>query len=174
MENNNTKRYWSQGHTPQSHKQSFENRSRENVINRQHQKPEENQNAGGENSPAESFSKERGYKKLFAWQKADELAFQVYKATEMFPREETYGVKSQLRRAALSVPTNLVEGNGRQGRKEFKQYVNIALGSLSEVEYLLDFSLKLGYFSTEQHEALCSVRNSVGGLLWKLHKSIAA
>ena len=169
----NQKRYWPQGHMPQSHRQSFGKRPQENGRQQQLPKNEEEQNAGAEHAPQERFSSERGYKKLIAWQKADELAFRVYKATEMFPREETYGVKSQLRRAALSVPTNLVEGNGRQGRKEFKQYVNIALGSLSEVEYLLDFSLKLGYFSTEQHEALCSVGNSVGGLLWKLHKSIA-
>ena len=168
----NSKRYWPQGHTPQSHRQTFGDRSQENSKQRQTPNNAEEQGVGAGQALQENFSKERGYKKLIAWQKADELAFRIYKATEMFPREETYGVKSQLRRAALSVPTNLVEGNGRQGRKEFKQYVNIALGSLSEVEYLLDFSLKLGYFPAEQHEALCAVRNSVGGLLWKLHKSI--
>ena len=169
----NSKRYWPQGHTAQSHRQAFENRTRENGLQTQPPKNAKEQNPGTKHAPQENVPQERGYKKLIAWQKADELALQVYKATEMFPREETYGVKSQLRRAALSVPTNLVEGNGRQGKREFKQYVNIALGSLSEVEYLLDFSLKLGYFSAEQHEALCSARNSVGGLLWRLHKSIA-
>ncbi len=81
----------------------------------------------------------KGYKKLFVWQKADELAYQVYLASKKFPRDEIYGITSQLRRAVLSVPTNLVEGSGRQGSGERKQFINIALGSLTEVEYLLSF-----------------------------------
>ena len=64
-----------------------------------------------------------GYQKLVVWQKADELAFAVYQAAKGFPRDERYGMTSQLRRAALSVPTNLVEGASRQGKKEFKQFV---------------------------------------------------
>ena len=63
---------------------------------------------------------EAGYKKLVVWQKADELAFEVYLATRTFPKDEIYGVISQLRWAALSVPTNIVEGSGRQGKKELK------------------------------------------------------
>ena len=85
---------------------------------------------------------EKGYKKLIVWQKADVLAYQVYIETKDFPKEEIYGVTSQLRRAALSVPTNIVEGYGRQGKKELRWFINIALGSLAETEYLLDFSLK--------------------------------
>lgn len=113
-----------------------------------------------------------GYKKLIVWQKADELAYQVYLETKSFPREEIYGITSQLRRAALSVPTNLVEGIGRQGKNELKQFLNIALGSTAETEYLLDFSLKLGYFSKETHEKLQGLRQEVGNLLWKFYKSI--
>jgi four helix bundle protein len=89
---------------------------------------------------------EAGYKKLIVWQKGDELTYQIYMETKKFTREEMYGVTSQLRRAALSIPTNLVEGTGRQGKKELKQFANIALGSVAEAEYLLDFSLRLGYF----------------------------
>ena len=62
----------------------------------------------------------KGYRKLIVWQKADELAYQVYLATSEFPKDEIYGIRAQLRRAVLSVPTNIVEGYGRQGKKELK------------------------------------------------------
>ncbi len=84
---------------------------------------------------------DKGYRKLLVWQKADEFAYQVYIVTKTFPKNEIYGVTSQLRRAALSVPMNIVEGYGRQGRNELKYFANIALGSLAEAEYLIDFSL---------------------------------
>lgn len=116
--------------------------------------------------------KEKGYKKLIVWQKADELAFQIYLVTENFPKREIYGITSQLRRAALSVPTNIVEGYGRQSKRELKQFVNIALGSLAEVEYLLDFCLKLKYLSTKEYGELQDLRQEVGNLLWKFYKSI--
>ena len=115
---------------------------------------------------------EKGYKKLIVWQKADELAYRVYVTTKNFPEREIYGITSQLRRAALSVPTNIVEGCGRQGRKELKQFVNIALGSLAETEYLLDFSLRLGYFTQEEHTKLQDLRREAGSLLWKFYKSL--
>ena len=115
---------------------------------------------------------EKGYKKLIVWQKADDLAYQVYMATKIFPKEGIYGITSQLRRAALSIPTNVVEGYGRQGRKELKQFVNIALGSLAEVEYLLDFSLRLKYLTIEEHKGLQDLRQQVGNLLWKFYKSL--
>jgi len=113
-----------------------------------------------------------GYKKLIVWQKADELAFQIYLATENFPKREIYGITSQLRGAALSVPTNIVEGYGRQNKRELKQFVNIALGSLAEVEYLLDFYLKLKYLRTNEYGELQDLRQEVGNLLWKFYKSI--
>ena len=81
------------------------------------------------------MSQEKGYKKLIVWRKADELAYQIYLETKKFPKDEVYGITSQLRRAAFSVPTNIVEGTGRQGKNEMRQFVNIALGSLAETEY---------------------------------------
>jgi four helix bundle protein len=113
-----------------------------------------------------------GYKKLTVWHKADELAYQVYIATKKFPTDELYGITSQLRKAVLSVPTNIVEGYGRQGRKELKQFVNVALGSLAEVKYLLDFSLRLKYFGAEQYGRLEDLAQEVGRLLWKFYKSL--
>ena len=115
---------------------------------------------------------EVGYKKLIVWQKSDELAFKIYLETRSFPKSEIYGVTSQLRRASLSIPVNIVEGTGRQGQKELKHFVNIALGSLSETEYLLDFCLKLNYMSEEKHKVLQSLRQEIGNLLWKFYKSL--
>ncbi len=114
---------------------------------------------------------EKGYKRLIVWQKADDLAYKVYVATKDFPKDELYGITSQLRRAALSVPTNLVEGSGRQSKGEIKQFSSIALGSLAEVTYLLDFSLRLGYLKQKDYETLQALRKEVGRLLWKFYKS---
>lgn len=113
-----------------------------------------------------------GYKKLVVWQKAHVFAMVVYSKTKGFPKEEMFGITSQLRRAALSVPTNIVEGYGRQGRKEFKRFLNIALGSLAETEYLLDFSFELCLFTREGHAELQHLRHEVGCRLWKLYNTL--
>ena len=113
-----------------------------------------------------------GYKKLLVWRKADELAYQAYFATGSFPKEERYGITSQLRRAALSVPTNIVEGYGRQGRNELRQFANIALGSLAEARYLIDFSSRLNYLTDERQTVLESLADEDGKLLWKFYKSL--
>ena len=72
----------------------------------------------------------------------------------------------------MSVPTNIVEGYGRQGKNELRYFVNIALGSLAETKYLLDFSLKLNYLNTNQHKSLQELAQEVGKLLWKFYKSL--
>lgn len=113
------------------------------------------------------------YKDLKAWQKADEFAFEVYRITKVFPKDEVYGLTSQLRRAALSVPTNIVEGYARKGDKELGRFVSIAVGSLAETEYLLDFSKRLGYLSEQEFAAIESLRNQVGKLLWSFYKKVA-
>ena len=115
---------------------------------------------------------EVGYRKLLVWQKADDLAMCIYQATKRFPNDELYGITSQLRRAALSVPINIVEGSGRQGKRELKQFVNIALGSLTEVEYLLGFCRQLGYLADQVYQELEAKRQSVGALLWKFYHSL--
>jgi four helix bundle protein len=115
---------------------------------------------------------EKSYKKLLVWKKADEFAKQVYSETKGFPREEMYGVTSQLRRAALSISVNLVEGTGRQGKKELKQFANIALGSNCEAEYLLEFCFNLGYFSKDVYLKLENSRDQMGGLLWRFYISL--
>lgn len=114
---------------------------------------------------------EKGYKKLLIWQKADELACQVYLKTKEFPKNELYGLTSQLRRAAASIPINIVEGTDRQNRNEFKQFINIALGSLAETEYLLEFCFRLGHFDKESYEQLESLRRETGAMLYAFYKS---
>ena len=87
------------------------------------------------------------YKDLKVWQKTDELALEVYRVTKKYPKDEIYGLTSQLRRAVLSIATNIVEGYGRKGDRELARFVSIAIGSISETEYLIDFSKKLGYLN---------------------------
>jgi four helix bundle protein len=116
---------------------------------------------------------EAGYEKLLVWQKADEMAYQVYMATKTFPKEELYAMTSQLRRAALSVPTNIVEGYARQGKNEFRQFANIALGSLAETKYLLGFCLRLKYLRPQEHTRLETLAEYTGRLLWKFYQSLA-
>jgi four helix bundle protein len=107
----------------------------------------------------------QGYRSLIVWQKADELAFQIYLVTNKFPKEEMFGLISQMRRSAVSVPANLVEGYARTSAKEKAQFYSIARGSLSELEYFIDFSFRLSYISKFEHELLVHLRNEVGRLL---------
>ena len=114
---------------------------------------------------------EKGYKKFLVWQKADELAYCVYVVTKTFPNEESFGLTSQLRRSAMSIPTNIAEGMGRQNRNETKQFLNIALGSLAETEYLLEFCRRLKYIGATDFDQIEILRSEIGRMLWKLHKS---
>lgn len=84
------------------------------------------------------------YERLEAWRQAHRLALVAYEATERFPRNELFGLTSQIRRAALSVPTNIAEGSAKRGRREFGRYLDIALGSLAELSYLLLFARDRG------------------------------
>lgn len=113
----------------------------------------------------------KSYRRLLVWQKADELALQVYADTKLFPREEVFGLTSQMRRAAFSVPANIAEGYARFYGKEKSQFYNIARGSLTELEYYIDFSFKLGYLSKEKHSNLVILREETGRLLGGLIRS---
>ena len=115
---------------------------------------------------------EPAYKSLIAWQKADQLAKKVYLVSKSFPAEEIYGITPQLRRAALSIPTNIVEGYARRSSKELKRFLLIALGSLAEVEYLLDFSVSMKLIANEDYKFLYGLRCDTGSLLWKFYISI--
>jgi four helix bundle protein len=84
------------------------------------------------------------YRELAAWRAAHALALGVFDVTRAWPREERYGLTAQVRRAAFSVSVNLVEGSCRRGVKEFRRFVDIAIGSLAEVKYTLDFAIAAG------------------------------
>ena len=117
---------------------------------------------------------EKAYRNLLVWKKADQLAYQVYVETKKFPKEEAYGITSQLRKAALSVVLNLVEGSARHGKNEMRHFASISMGSLAETEYLLEFSLRLDYLSSQAYDALEAVRKEAGALLWNFHKSLSS
>ena len=87
----------------------------------------------------------RDFKKIKAWQYADDLSVLIYNKSKSFPKEEIYGIISQLRRAAVSVPTNIAEGSGRKHGKDYLRFLLIARGSMAEIEYLLHFSKRIGY-----------------------------
>jgi len=111
------------------------------------------------------------YKNLIAWQKANLLAVSVYKITANFPRTEFFGITSQLRRASLSVPMNIVEGYARKSKKEFVRFLDISLGSLAETEYLLDFSVEMGFMKEEDSNKIKCLIEETGKLSWSLQKS---
>ncbi len=112
-----------------------------------------------------------GYKKLIAWQKADELAPLIYAATQSFPKSEIFGLVSQLRRAVLSVPANIVEGYARSSKNEFRRFLAIALGSLAEVEYFIDFSFKQKFIKKHDYESIILLKEECGRIIWKLYQS---
>lgn len=105
-------------------------------------------------------------------QKSDQLAHSVYCLTKNFPKEELYGVVSQLRRAALSVPLNIIEGFARKGSKDCRQFLHIAYGSLKETKYLLYFSFGEKILSEEDYLKTLAVCEEVGKMLWASIKTI--
>jgi four helix bundle protein len=115
---------------------------------------------------------EERWSKLEVWKLSDDLAFEVYKVTKFFPKEEIYGITSQIRRAALSVPTNIVEGYSRKGDKELSRFINISLGSLAETKYLLYFSNRLEYFDKDSYNELIKGYDTLGKLLWKFYEKV--
>lgn len=109
---------------------------------------------------------------LEVWKIADDLAFEIYQTTKQFPKEEIYGITSQIRRSALSIPTNLVEGYSRKGDKELSRFVNISLGSLAETKYLLYFSNRLGYIKGQDYQKLKAGYDVLGKLFWRFYEAI--
>ena len=115
----------------------------------------------------------QSYRDLTAWKKAMELVTEIYKATEEFPKEEGYGLTSQLRRAAVSVPCNTAEGQGRLTKGEFQQFLGYARGSLLEMETLILTAGNLNYLKENQLAELLDLSAEVGKILNGLLSSIA-
>ena len=105
------------------------------------------------------------YRDLVVWKKSVDLASSIYDITNAFPREEVYGLTSQLRRAAVSVPSNIAEGQGRQMPGEFKQFLRHSRGSLMEIETQLIIAKRLGYLSADICESLLAEASQIGRML---------
>jgi four helix bundle protein len=114
----------------------------------------------------------RSYRELLVWQKAKALAAQIYQDTEQFPRAETYGLTSQIRRAAVSVASNIAEGQGRLTSGEFLHFLGQARGSLLELDTQLAIALDLSYLQPTRYEILDREVYQVLGLLNRLIESL--
>ncbi len=98
-----------------------------------------------------SESSIKSHRDLIAWQKAVKLAEAVYQLTRSFPKEEVYGLTSQIRRCAVSIPANVAEGQGKRSNKEFQQFLGHARGSLLELDTHLELTLRFGYINFEAY-----------------------
>jgi four helix bundle protein len=110
------------------------------------------------------------FKKLEVWQVAHSVACEVYSATASFPKTEAYGLTSQIRRAASSIPANIAEGCGRRGDAEFSRFVRISLGSATELEYHLLLSRDVGLLDHVVHETLSEKVQRIQGMLAGLNR----
>ena len=114
----------------------------------------------------------RDFKKIKAYQLADGLVLAVYEVTKAFPKEEIYGLTSQIRRAVVSAAANIVEGASRQHKKDYLHFLYIARGSAAEVDYLLNVAYRLSYLSAEIYERLDVSVKEVSRTLFGLIQSI--
>src|SRR5438067_5124089 len=114
----------------------------------------------------------RNYSELIAWQKAMDLVEGIYAATKQFPKEEIYGLTSQIRRAAVSIPSNIAEGQGRKSINEFLHHLSIAYGSLREVETQILIAGRLFYLAQEEVNHLLDLSAEVGRLINGLYQSL--
>ncbi len=114
------------------------------------------------------------FRDLEVWQRAMDLSVEVYELTRDFPREEVFGMASQLRRAAVSIPSNIAEGQGRSGSLEFQQFLGIARGSLCELQTQLEIAQRTGLGNPDRIVQAIKLSHEVGRLLYGLLRSLKA
>ena len=114
----------------------------------------------------------RDYHKLRAFELADQLALAIYKCTKSFPKEEMFGLTSQIRRAAVSAPSNIVEGCAKSSQADYSRFLEIAYGSVCEVEYQLSLAERLGYLESQAAKEATSLANETGRVLNGLLRSL--
>ena len=114
----------------------------------------------------------QSFRKLQVWEKSHNLTLRIYKLTSEFPREEIYGLTSQIRRACASIPTNIAEGCGRESSADFARFLQIAMGSASETEYLILLAHDLKYLTADQHAELMDTTIRVKKMLTALVKNV--
>ena len=122
--------------------------------------------------PVEVVQMGQSFRDLVVWQKAMTLVTEVYRATASFPKDELFALTSQLRRAAVSVPSNIAEGQGRLSKREFHYFLGLARGSLMEVETQVQIASNLGYLKAETVSDLLSISAEVGRVLNGLMTSV--
>jgi len=113
------------------------------------------------------------YERFAAWRECHALALKVYRATRGFPKDELYGLTSQARRAAFSAAANIVEGSAKRGSMEFRRFLDVSLGSLTELGYTLQVSKELGFLTEEYWAELDDLQNRARFLTWKLYESVS-
>src|SRR5688572_9657313 len=113
------------------------------------------------------------YQRLRAWERCHELCLAVYQATNTWPSGERFGLTSQARRAAHSAAANIAEGCAKRGSREFRRYLDVSLGSLSELSYTLQLARDLKILSDEEWSKLDQIQQRAGGMTWLLYKSIS-
>ena len=116
----------------------------------------------------------RSYQDLIVWKKSINLVTKIYNYTLSFPREEKFGITSQMRRAGTSISANIAEGQARQSKKEFVQFLSIAQGSLAELETFLIISRNLGFLNQANSEELLNDCSEIAKLLYRLKKSLTS
>lgn len=112
------------------------------------------------------------YEDLIVWQKSFEIVKIIYKETKKFPENEKFGIISQIRRAAVSIPSNIAEGHGRKSTKAYINHLSIAVGSLMELETLIKISNELKYLSKTNSETLLKTTNRIGKMLTSLIQAL--
>ncbi len=116
----------------------------------------------------------KSYKDLTVWQKSIELVIEIYKLTKNFPKDEIYGLTSQIRRASVSIPSNIAEGFSRKHRKEYSQFIRIAFGSGAELETQLIISKKLKYSNDNEYQKVDSLLIEIMKMLNSLNSALVA
>jgi four helix bundle protein len=118
------------------------------------------------------MSLDKPHKRLLAWQKSMELVVLLYEVTKSFPREEIYGLTSQIRRAGVSAPSNISEGAAGRSTEQFKNYLSTAIGSLNEVSTQLEIANRVGYLNSQTHDRAQSLLDECLALTYGLKRKL--
>ena len=115
---------------------------------------------------------EKRHEQLKSWVACHELVLAVYRVSRPWPKVDQYGLTSQARRAAFSAAANIAEGSAKRGQREFRRFLDIALGSLSELSYILMLARDLGYLKVESWGEVEAIRDHAGRLTWGLYRAL--
>jgi four helix bundle protein len=121
----------------------------------------------------DKWKMDKPHKKLNVWQLSMKLATEIYKITKLFPSEERFGLTQQMRRASVSIPRNIAEGAARQGKKEFRNFLSVAQGSLSELDTQLELSVLLGFLEENKYGEISNPMVMIDKMLTSLIRSLS-